>query len=337
MPAPTPVFELRHLRQFLAVVEELHFGRAAKRLHIAQPSLSKSIRRLEDELGVVLLERTSRAVSLSEAGRSFAEGAREVLSRLDRAVAEARQASGVGQIRVGCVPNLPIAVVQRVLHGLSERDPGWRAELVNLLSLEQVRRLRAGRLELGMLYGGGPYEGVRVERLARGERILAALPACHPLAVRTRLGPDDLRGERLVMFPRVVNPPLHDWLLAQLDDAGYRFSAVTEASAADRRNLVLAIVMGGGISLGPYGQADDDTPDGMIVLRPLSPPLSMPDWVLAWPADPPRWLRPMIRVARSLARELYREHAPADAVAADAATEARDAVRLGQRSAHRPQ
>ena len=281
MPARTPAIELRHLRQFLAVVEELHFGRAAQRLHIAQPSLSKSIRRLEDELGVMLLERTSRAVSVSEAGQSFAEGARDVLRRLE---------------------------------GLCRSDPAWRAEVLNLFSLEQLRRLRAGRLELGMLWGAASYEGVKAEPLGRGERVVAALPACHPLAVRTKLGPDDVRGERLVMFPRTVNPSLHDWLLGQFEAAGYRFSTIIEASAADRRNLVLAIAMSGGISLGPYGSPDDGPLDAMIVLRALDPPLAMPDTLLAWPADPPRWLRPVVRVARSLARELYRAHADADAL-----------------------
>jgi len=93
-----PAIELRHLRYFLAVSEELHFGRAAQRLHIAQPPLSQAIRKLEQELGVSLLRRTSRVVTQTEAGRIFAEEARNVLASFDRALAEARKAGGVGTI-----------------------------------------------------------------------------------------------------------------------------------------------------------------------------------------------------------------------------------------------
>src|SRR5436309_15812072 len=97
--------ELRHLRYFLAVFEELHFGRAAERLHMAQPPLSQAIRRLEEELGVQLLQRTSRVVTATEAGRVFADEARKVFAALDHAVLEARRAGGLGAaLRIGCIP-----------------------------------------------------------------------------------------------------------------------------------------------------------------------------------------------------------------------------------------
>src|SRR3954470_14471877 len=106
-PAPTTI-ELRHLRYFLAVIDELHFGRAAERLHMAQPPLSRAVRQLEDELGVKLLNRTSRVVTPTEAGLVFAEEARKVLGGFELAVAEAHRAGGPSRLlRLGAVPYLP--------------------------------------------------------------------------------------------------------------------------------------------------------------------------------------------------------------------------------------
>ena len=118
--------ELRHVRYFLVVAEELHYGRAAKRLHMAQPPLSRAIRRLESELGVRLLERTSRSVSLTAAGRVFAEEAREILSSVDFAIREARSTAAAegATIRLGCVPHAPIDRLHRFLTGLRAIVPG---------------------------------------------------------------------------------------------------------------------------------------------------------------------------------------------------------------------
>jgi DNA-binding transcriptional LysR family regulator len=214
MASSSTAIELRHLRYFLAVVDELHFGRAAERVHMAQPPLSQAIRRLEDELGVRLFERTSRAVSVTEAGRVFAEEARQLLASFERAVAEARRAGGEGRLRLGCLPDLPIARVQRFLRGLQERDPRWQSEVTHLPSLEQVRRLRAGQLELGILDGVGEHDQIEVEPLFRGEPVVTLLPGGHRLAAKERLDPGDLGEERLVLFPRPANPYLHDHLLA---------------------------------------------------------------------------------------------------------------------------
>ncbi|MDX6647141.1 MAG: hypothetical protein QOK40_2868 [Miltoncostaeaceae bacterium] len=303
-PASSIAIELRHLRYFLAVAEELHFSRAAERLHIAQPPLSQAIRRLELELGVRLLERTSRVVSITEAGRVFAEEARRVLAEFDRAVTEARRAGGAGRLRIGCLPHLPFDRLQRFLKGLQERDPRWHSEVTHLLSLEQVRWLRAGRLELGILYGAGEHEEIELEPLFAGDPLAALLPATHRLAARERVGPDDLRDERLVLFPRAANPSVYDQLLAAFEAAGYRFSDVYE-TGVDRRAIALAVALGQGVALAPSSlvEAASD-PDPVILARPLDPSLAMPDTMLAWRADPPPRLRAAITAARTLAREL---------------------------------
>src|SRR5438445_13882616 len=107
-PLQRSTVELRHLRYFLAVFEELHFGRAAARLYMAQPPLSKAIQQLESELGVQLLRRTSRGVVPTDAGHAFAEGALAVLAQVDAAVAEARRTGSVSTLRIGCTPDVAV-------------------------------------------------------------------------------------------------------------------------------------------------------------------------------------------------------------------------------------
>ena len=136
--------DLRHLRYFLAVSEELHFGRAARRLHLTQPPLSHAIRRLEEELGVRLLDRTSRSVALTDAGRVFADEGRKMLAAFQRAVEEARRAGGVGTtVRIGCVPALPIERLLAYIEALRDREPDVSIRVAHLLTLEQEKRLRA--------------------------------------------------------------------------------------------------------------------------------------------------------------------------------------------------
>jgi DNA-binding transcriptional LysR family regulator len=305
--APTaPSLEIRHLRYFLAVSEELHFRRAAERLHIAQPPLSQAIRKLEAGLGVQLLERTSRTVEPTEAGRVFAEEARKVLASLERAVAEARRVGSVpAQPRIGCVADLPIASLQRFLDGLYRRDPRVRPEVMHLVTIEQLRRLRAGELELGILYyvEDLDLDGIEVEPLYEGTEMVALIPERHPAAPKERVAPDDLAGEDLVIFPREVNPALHDWLVERIAEAGYRFHAVHGASGPEARDLVLAVAEGTGVALVPAGFDDVQAGSG-LVRRPVEAPVWMPPMVIGWHADPPERLRPFVEIARAAAGEL---------------------------------
>src|SRR5438874_3972892 len=148
--ASTTGIELRHLRHFLAVFEELHFGRAAARLHLAQPPLSQSIRKLEHALGVRLFERTSRVVAPTAAGIAFAEEARKVLAAFETAVAEARRrGAATTTLRIGCVPYLPIEQLVDFLDSLRECG-GPAAQVTHLSTLEQLRRLREGELDVGV-------------------------------------------------------------------------------------------------------------------------------------------------------------------------------------------
>jgi DNA-binding transcriptional LysR family regulator len=301
---PIPI-ELRHLRYFVAVVEELHFTRAAERLHLSQPPLSQAVRALERELGVQLLRRTSRVVTPTEAGRIFADEARKVLALVDLAVAEARRAGGAqSHLRVGCVPDMPIDRLHRFLGGLRERIPGSRTQVTHLLRREQVRRLRNHELDLGILPDAGKRDEIETRPLCPGDPLAVVLPPDHPLAARARVAPDDLRDETLVTFPRAADPALYDRLIAHAAQAGYRFARVWEAGGSEPRDRIVAVACGLGVALEPPTLGLDAGAGDVVVHRPLALPLSLPDTVVAWGADPPRQLAMVLAAVRDVARRM---------------------------------
>ena len=295
--------ELRHLRYFLAVSEELHFGRAAERLHIAQPPLSQAIRKLEGELGVRLLERTSRVVSVTPAGAVFAELARKVLADFEVAVAEARRAGGASAFRIASLPHLPIELLLSFLDALSDRNLAYQPHVTHLPSLEQVRRLRAGELELGVFHDPGEIEGLEREPLFPGEPLAAFLPEGHPLAERSILGPEDFRDHVLIVS-RGVNPALHDRWLGLIEQAGYHFRSMHDAGGMDGRDVILAVAEGLGTGLEPFSLAEVGGAGGLVVRRHIDPPIRMPDTVVVWRADPPPQLRTVLADVRTVARRL---------------------------------
>ncbi|TMK63662.1 MAG: LysR family transcriptional regulator [Actinobacteria bacterium] len=305
-PAPIAI-ELRHLRYFLAVIEELHFGRAAERLHIAQPPLSQAVLKLEDELGVRLLHRTSRVVTATEAGEVFAAEARRVLATFDAAVAEARQAGGGSwDLRIGCTPYVPMGRLKRFLDALHELRLTAHPRVNYFIAVEQLRRLREADLDLGIFPGASEHDDIETEPLFPAEPWAAFLPADHPLAVKDVIGPDDLREEVLITFPRAMNPGIYDALLSQAEAAGYRFASMREASGPEPRDHLLAVVERRGVVFGPQSM-EQLSEDGAVAMRPLAPPgLSMPDVVLGWRAHPPARLRPILAAIRESARKLRR-------------------------------
>jgi DNA-binding transcriptional LysR family regulator len=300
-----PAIELRHLRYFLAVFEELHFGHAAARLRIAQPPLSQAIRKLEAELGVQLFERTSRMVSATEAGRVFAVEARKVLADFDSAVAEARRAGGAASpLRIGCVPHLPIQPLLRFLGALHDRDPNTRVQVTHLNFLEQMRALAARELDLGIMHASEGNPEIETEPLFAGEPLAAFVPPGHPLAQKPVLSPKDLRSQTLIIFPHEANPALQDRLLGLIDEGGYQFAGVREAGGMNPRDVMLAVADGLGVALGPFSLQDVSDVGGIVIRRQLKPSVSMPDTVVAWRANPPGQLRKTLSLARDVARDL---------------------------------
>jgi DNA-binding transcriptional LysR family regulator len=280
---------------------------------MAQPPLSQSIRKLEEALGVPLLERTSRVVNLTEAGRVFVDQARAVLATFERAVGEARRVGGAaGSVfRIGSAPLLPIQPLVRFLGALHDRDPRSHTEVAHLPSVEQVRRLRRGELDLGIFARVEDIDGLEIQSLFPGEPLAAFVPVGDRLAAETEVTPAHLRDEVLVTIPRSTNPPLYAWLLARAADAGYGFTAIHEAAGFDPRDLVLAVASGAGIAILPRSlEAANQV--GIVAVRALSPPLSMPETVIAWSANPTTRLAPLIAVAREAARDLAENPPGAD-------------------------
>lgn len=199
--------ELRHLRYFQVLAEELHFGRAAARLHISQPPLTSHIKDLEREVGARLFDRTTRRVDLTEEGRLFLDRVGAVLTSLDDAVEEVRDhaAGRRGRIRVGFVSSASGTVIPPALRRFRDLNPHVRVDLSPLTTREQIDALQAGRLDLGLIRAGGRVEDLRVEPLVE-ESLVVVLPTHHRLADRTEVDIRDLIGERLILFPQTLMP-----------------------------------------------------------------------------------------------------------------------------------
>lgn len=309
----SPGIDLRHLRYFLAVFDELHFGRAAARLHIAQPPLSQTIRKLEQELGVQLFVRTSRAVEATPAGRALAEEARKALASFEFAIAEARAVGSRedAPLKIGCIMFLPMTRLQRFLTALRQRIGHLRTDVTHLLGGEQVEGLRSGRLDLGVLWHTEDYPDLECEPLFAAGHVSAFLPAGHRLADKPELTPDDLASETLLTFPRAASPVFYDRYAVMLADAGYRFRGLHETST-DPRDLLLAVEGGLGVAFSPASLIDV-AEDRAVTRRPIAPQLEMPDLIVAWRGNPPRRLRARLAAVREAARELHAESLPQDA------------------------
>jgi DNA-binding transcriptional LysR family regulator len=303
--------DVRHVRYFLAVFDELHFGRAAGRLHMTQPALSQAIRRLEQELGVELFVRTSRSVAPTEAGRSFAAEARKALSAFEEAVREARRAGGVGAaLRIGWTETVPLEGVSRFVRAFHLRVSDVETEVVHIPYAELIRLLRDGDLDLALLHHALDDPELDVEPVFAGERLAVLLPREHPLAGRPTIGPEDLRETPVMLAPREANPPLYDHVQSRLAAAGFTCSALRDAGGWSERELTFAVAEGGAAGIVSASALDVTMACSLVTVRPLKPPLALPDIVLAWRANPPRHLARLLRGARAAARALRGEPRP---------------------------
>ena len=217
-----PSLELRHLRYFRQVVDELHFGRAAARLAVSQPTLSVQIRQLEALVGARLFERHTRQVALTDAGRALDEAARRILRDVDTAVDATRQAQAgqVGVLRVGFGPTLMLSTLGQVVCTYRQRHPGVRIDLREMPTSEQLTALVHGDLDVGFVRGADADPRLHVELFAR-EALLIALHRDHPAAGAVRVPVSALAQDPWVLFPRAIAPQLHEHVMRLCQQAGF--------------------------------------------------------------------------------------------------------------------
>jgi DNA-binding transcriptional LysR family regulator len=274
--------ELRSLRYFVVLAEELHFGRAAHRLAITQPPLSIAIRNLENELGVQLLERDRRRVSLTETGRAFLDQARVVLARASDAVEAARAASRgeVGRLAIGFMSASIYTVLPPVLREFASSYPGVRLELRELTLPQQFAALEKGDIHVGFIRPQ-PMEAEFSSVVLLQEPLMVALPADHPLTRKRRVRAQALAREPFVMFQRAPGLVLHDIVLKFCLQQGFTPRVVQEAS---QTHAVVGLVSAGiGAALVP-SSAQEIRLRG-VELRPLAERPPQVGTALAWRRD----------------------------------------------------
>jgi DNA-binding transcriptional LysR family regulator len=243
------MIELRHLRSFVAVAEELHFGRAAARVHIVQPALSRQIRALEEEMGLRLFARDRRRVTLTPAGAVFFDQVRVLLEQVARAVDTARRADRgeVGSLRIAYVPAMAGTGLPEIVRGFRKRFPGVEVQLQEMSPAMQVEAVLGERVDVG--FARGPiHEPALAAETVLEEPLVAALPSGHRLGRHKRLGLAMLAREPFVLQARSRGPGSHDQILAVCRSAGFSPRVVQEGSQAEVASLVAS---GAGVAIVP--------------------------------------------------------------------------------------
>jgi len=222
--------ELRHLRYFAILAEELHFGRAAKRLGIAQPPLSQQIRRLEELVGARLLDRTSRRVQLTDAGRSFQVEAARVLAGAEAAVEAARRASRgeAGTLRVAFAATVMFLALPQIIREFRDRYPRVQLDLREMPTGPQLAALLEGDIDLGFVREPEPEASLEIVTVMR-EPLRIAMHKGHRLARRARVSVADLATEPFVLFPQDLAPGLHRQVMTLCREAGFAPRVVEES------------------------------------------------------------------------------------------------------------
>ncbi|HEJ3359660.1 TPA: LysR family transcriptional regulator [Pseudomonas aeruginosa] len=242
--------DLRQLRYFIAVAEELHFGRAAARLFISQPALSFDIKKLEEQLGTQLLLRNNKSVKLTGAGQVLLVEARNLLLQAEKVkrLTQLSAEGDVGQLRVGFVNSMLYRGLPRAMSRFEREHPNMEVVLGEMNSAEQAQALQRGQIDLGFVHWGRLPAEIVSEPLI-SDPFLCCLPAGHRLAGQARLDLAELRDEDFILFPRHVSPHYHDLIIARCVDAG--FSPRIRHEARLWQTVAAMVSLGMGVALIP--------------------------------------------------------------------------------------
>ncbi len=242
--------ELRHLRYFVAVAEELHFGRAARRLNLSQPPLSQQIRQLERILGAPLFVRTSRRVELTPAGTALLGGARRTLAEATRGM-DAAQRAGRGEVdilRVGFTDSAALGGLVEIVRAFRAAYPHIQLELIEGTTETQLDAVERNLVDAALVRGPVSATRARAE-VVRREPFLAALPADHRLVSRRTIAIGALRAEPFILFPRHVAPAYHDVLTSACQRAGFEPNVRHESS--EYQTILSLVASGLGVTIVP--------------------------------------------------------------------------------------
>jgi DNA-binding transcriptional LysR family regulator len=259
--------ELRQLRYFLAVSEDLHFGRAAKRLNVSQPPLSVQIRRLERELGVALFRRTTRNVELTDAGLVLKEKVREIVDAVDDLADIAANATGEyrGSIRLGFVSSAGLTILPQALRTFREAYRGVQLELTELTSTQLVDSLHDGAVDVGVLRGHNRTPGITTTPILE-EELVVVLPAGHALAACPSLSPEQLVDEPMVFVARRLMPDFFDAVVGTVRTATGGPRIVQEAVQQE----TLTGLVAAGVGYTVLAESTMLVPRPGVVYRPLN-------------------------------------------------------------------
>lgn len=292
--------ELRHLRYFVTVAEELHFGRAAERLHMTQQPLSQQIRQLEAELGVSLFHRTKRRVQLTEPGKAFLVEARQILLKADQAVEVARLVARgeSGRLKVGFSGFATYSVLPKVLRMFRERFPRVELDLEEMTTSAQVQALQERQIHLGMMIPPVHDATLVIEPILR-EPFVVVLPETHPLAQQP-LTLSALANESFILVSRHLEPGYYDRCISLFQQAGFSPKVVQKAS---QKQTILGLVSAGiGVSLAPASIRNIHRTG--VVYTPLSASMSEVELAAVWRQDEPS---PVLRTFVEVIREIVHQ------------------------------
>jgi DNA-binding transcriptional LysR family regulator len=249
---PFAQIDLRSLRSFIVVAEELHFSRAAERLGIAQPPLSQQIRRLEDKVGCPLFVRGTRNVQITEAGRSLLQSAYRIFEQLGYGLDTARRVGRgeLGRLRVAFPTSLTLTILPSIIRRFRDMFPDVALELQEIPTTPQIEALHAGTIDIGFLREPVPVPNLVFETVFE-ERFVAVLPARHPLAKRRSLNLAAFGAEKFIFFPREIGPEFYDRTMALCKSLGFEPNIVTFAS--EWQTIAALVEAGMGVSVAPAG------------------------------------------------------------------------------------
>lgn len=272
--------EMRQLRYFVAVAEELHFGRAAERVHICQPPLSQQIKNLEEELGAQLFIRKNKKIALTEAGAAFLEEAGDILKRVDAAAERVRAiARGMaGRISLGLVLPAMDTFLPDAIREFRSEHPRVEIQLREMGTLAQLAALRAGQIHIGVVrLFQHDTQDLIVERIVE-EPCVLAVPSAHPFARQDAVELGSLDGESLILFPRHLHAALHDRIIACLSAAGS--TPIISLETTTKFASIALVSAGFGVAIVP-ASAQKQKRLG-VEYRPLIGDLPMVELSLVW-------------------------------------------------------